>query len=146
MEIEALSIDTINAVVGLTLELWPDCSPDEERENYRHLLDSSNEVCYLVKTGSDYIAFILVGCRYDYVEGSTQLPVAYIEGIYVKPAYRQQGVAARLIQVAENWARQKGLTQIGSDTELTNKGSIDFHKKLGFNEVERIVCFIKDLP
>ncbi|WP_461128705.1 aminoglycoside 6'-N-acetyltransferase [Spirosoma aerophilum] len=145
MYIELLSTYTLDAVVDLVLELWPDCTRDEELENYAQLLDSANEACYLVKAGDDYIAFVHVSCRHDYVEGADELPVAYIEGIYVKPAFRKQGIADKLIAVSEDWARQKGLTQIASDTDVTNTASIAFHKKVGFEEVERIVCFIKDL-
>lgn len=73
------------------------------------------------------------------------MPVAYIEGIYVKPAYQKQGIAKELVKIAENWVKEKGFTQIASDTESGNLGSIDFHTKSGFTEVERIVCFIKNL-
>ncbi|MCX6216631.1 aminoglycoside 6'-N-acetyltransferase [Spirosoma sp.] len=145
MVIEPLSTHTINDVVELVLELWPDCIHDEELENYSLLLNSSNDACYLAKVGASYIAFILISIRHDYVEGSAESPVGYIEGIYVRPAYRKQGIANKLIRVAEDWAKQKGLTQLGSDTEITNSSSIDFHRNAGFKEVERIVCFIKDL-
>ncbi|ADB38349.1 aminoglycoside 6'-N-acetyltransferase [Spirosoma linguale] len=145
MVIEPLSTHTINDVVELVLELWPDCTHDEELENYSRLLNSPNDACYLAKVGASYIAFILISIRHDYVEGSDDSPVGYIEGIYVRPDYRKQGIANKLIRVAEDWARQKGLTQLGSDTEITNSSSIDFHRKAGFQEVERIVCFIKDL-
>ncbi|SOD82584.1 aminoglycoside 6'-N-acetyltransferase [Spirosoma fluviale] len=145
MEIEPLSRYTLNAVVDLVLELWPDCTFDEELQNYTRLIGSENDGCYLAKAGESYMAFVHVSRRHDYVEGSVALPVAYIEGIYVKRLYRKQGVAKKLIQAAEDWAKQKGLTQIASDTEITNITSIDFHKKAGFEEVERIVCFIKDI-
>lgn len=146
MEIKPLTSHTLKAFVDLVLELWPDCTFDEELENYTRLLESANDICYLAKVNQAYVAFVHVSCRYDYVEGATELPVAYIEGIYVKPPYRKQGIANKLIRRSEEWAKQKGLTQIASDTEIANKTSIDFHKKAGFDEVERIVCFIKDLP
>lgn len=146
MDIESLSTHTINAVVELVLELWPECLLDEELENYARILDSSNDACYLATVEGNYVAFILLSIRHDYVEGSADSPVAYIEGIYVKPDYRKQDIAKKLIRVAEDWAKQKEVKQIASDTEITNLASIDFHKKSGFHEVERIVCFIKDLP
>jgi aminoglycoside 6'-N-acetyltransferase I len=145
MEIERLSNHTLCALVDLVLELWPDCSFDEELASYTHLLVSSTEACYLAKAGEEPVGFVHVSTRTDYVEGAEASPVAYIEGIYVKPAFQKQGIAKKLIRVAEDWARQKGLTQIASDTEITNRTSVYFHKKVGFVEVERLVCFIKDL-
>ncbi|GAB3011290.1 aminoglycoside 6'-N-acetyltransferase [Spirosoma pulveris] len=146
MEIEPLSRYTLNAVVDLVLELWPDCDLNEELQNYARLLSSDNDACFVAKIEDSCVAFVHVSCRYDYVEGSVELPVAYMEGIYVKPAYRKQGIAQKLVRTVEDWAKHKGLTQLASDTELMNVASIDFHKKTGFEEVERIVCFIKDLP
>lgn len=145
MNIEVLSSNNLKQLTELVLEFWNDCSFDEEFESYKSIIDSENEICYVVKHQEDYIAFIHLSIRNDYVEGATELPVAYIEGIYVKPDYQKQGIAAALLKVAEDWAKQKGLDQIASDTDQNNLGSIDFHKKIGFTEVERIVCFIKDL-
>ena len=145
MQIEQLSIDNLTQLIELVLALWEDCEFEEEFENYKDIIDSENEICYLCKNQENYIAFIHVSTRNDYVEGAVDLPVAYVEGIYVKPTYQKHGIAKKLMNVAEDWAKQKGYKQLASDTEITNTGSIDFHKKMGFTEVERIVCLIKDL-
>jgi aminoglycoside 6'-N-acetyltransferase I len=79
------------------------------------------------------------------VEGATESPVAYVEGVYVKPAYQSQGIAKKLIDQAVDWANQRGITQLASDTNITNLQSIHFHKKIGFIEVGRIVCYIKNI-
>ena len=145
MTVEIISEANLKSLTKLTRELWPDCSFDEEFENYKHIIGARNEVCYLFKDRDEYIAFIQVSIRNDYVEGATDLPVAYIEAVYVKIEYQRQGIARKLIRVAEEWAKQKGVKQIASDTNITNLASINFHKKIGFEEAERIVCFIKDL-
>ncbi|MFW0736922.1 aminoglycoside 6'-N-acetyltransferase [Flavobacterium sp. T12S277] len=145
MNIEVISSQNLKQLVELVLELWNDCSFDEEFESYKSIIDSENEICYVVRDQEDYIAFVHLSTRNDYVEGAEDLPVAYMEAIYVKPAYQKQGIARRLTKVAEDWAKQKGFKQIASDTDLGNSASIDFHQKAGFTEVERIVCFIKNL-
>jgi aminoglycoside 6'-N-acetyltransferase I len=145
MKIEIVSEENLKQLTELVLELWDDCSFEEEFVNYKSIIDSGKEVCYLVKDQESYIAFVHVSIRNDYVEGATDLPVAYVEGIYVKPNYQKQGIAKKLIKVAEDWANQMGLKQLASDTDIANSNSIDFHNKTGFIEVERIVCFIKKL-
>lgn len=142
---EILSLQNIDNLMGLVQDLWEDCSFEEEFENYKSIIGSEEEICHLIKDKEAYIAFIHASIRNDYVEGSDELPVAYIEAIYVKPEYRQKGIAKNLIDAAENWAKQKGLKQIASDTEIDNIASIDFHRKVGFHEAGRIVCFIKEL-
>jgi len=145
MTIEKLSPDNIKHLLPLVLELWPDCVSEEEYEYYSGMISAEQDICYLAGIDDVYIAFIHLSVRNDYVEGADDLPVAYIEGIYVKPAYQRNGVAKQLVQLAENWAREKGIKQIASDTSVNNDQAIAFHKGLGFNEAERIVCFIRTL-
>ncbi len=125
--------------------LWNDADLSEETENFRQVLTSQEEVCFLAKEQDQYIGFIHVVIRHDYVEGATSSPVAYVEAVYVMPEFQRQGIAAKLMRRAEGWAREMGLRQLASDTSISNDLSIDFHKKVGFEEVERIVCFIKEL-
>jgi aminoglycoside 6'-N-acetyltransferase I len=145
MELQNLSAENLNNLVELVLELWVEDDFTEAYEHYQGILDTDQEACFLVKVREQFIAFIHIAIRNDYVEGATVLPVAYIEGLYVRPNFQQQGIARKLISAAETWAIQKGITQLASDTETTNEQSIIFHKKTGFTEVGRIVCFIKNL-
>ncbi|MCU0437466.1 MAG: GNAT family N-acetyltransferase [Raineya sp.] len=145
LKIEQLSSDNLTELTHLTLELWDDCVFEEEYAFYKSLIDKESDVCFLAKSENIFIGFIHVSARHDYVEGAENMPLAYIEGIYVKPDYQNRGVAKALITEAENWAKQKGFKQIASDTEVTNTSSIHFHKKIGFSEVTRIVCFIKNI-
>jgi len=143
--VEVISNKNLKNLTGLFLELWPDCDFDEELENCKEILSAENETCILIKVNSNYVAFIQLAIRSDYVEGSTHSPTAYIEGIYVKENYRHLGLSKKLLKLAEEWGKQKNCKQLASDTELSNSGSIEFHKRVGFQEVNRIVCFIKDI-
>ncbi len=145
MEIEILSAGNIHALAVLVPELWPECIFEEEYEKYSGIINAEDEICYLIKEQEQFAGFVHVAARHDYVEGADDLPVAYVEAIYVKPAYQQQGIATRLIHTAADWARQKGFKQMASDTGLVNNAAINFHKKAGFTEVERVVCFIRNL-
>lgn len=145
MQIEILSATNLNALIELALELWPDCEFEEEFPYYQSLIGSEKEVCYLVREEEIYLGFIHVSMRTDYVEGAIEFPVAYIEGLYVKPDCQKRGIGKELVNAGAAWGRQKGCKQFASDTELGNEMSIDFHKRIGFGEASRIVCFIKDL-
>ena len=50
-----------------------------------------------------------------------------------------------LMKAAEQWAQEKGFSELASDTETSNLKSIAIHKQLGFEETERVVCFLKQL-
>ncbi|AEI49114.1 aminoglycoside 6'-N-acetyltransferase [Runella slithyformis] len=145
MHIELLSADNCQALTELALELWPDAVFEEEYEEFAALIESENDRCCLAREGEEYMGFAHISIRREYVEGADDLPVAYVEGIYVRPRYQKQGIAKQLMAVAEAWARQKGLTQLASDTPADNSASIHFHTNIGFTEAGRIVCFIKEL-
>ena len=145
MEIEQLSEKNLKNLIDLVLELWPGCEFDEEFISYQDIINSENEVCFLAQENSTYVAFIHLSIRTNYVEGANDLPIAYIEAIYVNPNNQRLGFGNLLMKTAENWAKQKGYKQLGSDTEIYNSKSIDFHKKLGFEEANRVVCFIKNI-
>ncbi len=88
--------------------------------------------------------FVEVGSR-PYAEGCETSPVAYLEGWYVDPDDRRAGLGTRLIEAAEAWARSHGFREIASDTELENGISLGAHLALGYEEVERQICFRKRL-
>ena len=51
----------------------------------------------------------------------------------------------RLIEAAEQWARSRGCTEMGSDAEIANTLSHRAHAALGYEEIERVVSFAKRL-
>jgi aminoglycoside 6'-N-acetyltransferase I len=50
-----------------------------------------------------------------------------------------------MTQAAENWVREKGCTEVASDTWLDNEPSIRAHLNMGYHEVERLIHFVKRL-
>jgi aminoglycoside 6'-N-acetyltransferase I len=135
----------VDEAAGMFLELWPDVEFDEEVIYLREVIRSTSEDCFLLNLDGNYIGFILLNVRTDYVEGATSKQVAYIEGIYVREPYRRMGQASRMIEFAERWAREKGCSELGSDTEIDNQKSQEMHKNSGFKEVNRVVHYIKKL-
>lgn len=144
-QIVLLSDKTIDPLTALSLELWPECSYDEEKEQWQQLLHAADQYCALAKVNDIYVGFIHISIRYSYVEGADTDKTAYLEGIYVKPAYRNHQIATSLLKSGEAWARSKDITELGSDTEINNQISQLFHQQAGFKEVNRIVCYIKTI-
>jgi aminoglycoside 6'-N-acetyltransferase I len=80
-----------------------------------------------------------------YAEDCVTDRVAYLEGWYVVPDARRQGVGRALIKAAELWAREQGCSEFGSDAVLDNEISAAAHRALGFTETVQIRCFRKQL-
>lgn len=140
--IVAVNQNNVYDWAALCIELWP----DHELEDFlKEWYEKALPYEYIYYLNDTPIAFLSLSIRLDYVEGCNSSPVAYLEGIYVKPNYQRQGIAKVLIDFAKNWALEKGLNELASDCELNNHNSELFHKKVGFKEVNRIICFTMDL-
>ena len=146
MSIEPLTAESLAEFARLALELWPECTYEEEYRNAEKLLGSEKDAVFLGKTpDGEHMAFIMLSLRYEYVEGTDSAPVGYIEGIYVQPSYRKHGIARMLVETGEEWCRKQGCREMASDAEIRNVDSQAFHEQMGFEEVNRVVCYRKGL-
>jgi aminoglycoside 6'-N-acetyltransferase I len=125
--------------------LWPDAPIEYLNFDMDDRL-ADRDYAVFVASGEDgeLVAFIEVGLR-DYGEGCETSPVGYIEAWYVDEHIRGQRVGREIVRVAEEWAREKGCSEMASDTWLENEASIAAHWKLGYEEADRLVHFVKRL-
>ena len=125
-------------------QLWPDLT-DEENLAEVDVLTAGYESAVFVceRPGAGLCGFLEMSTRTDYVEGCDTSPVAYIEGWYVDDDMRHKGLGGRLVAAGEEWAHDKGLSEIGSDAEVSNEASILAHQKLGYSVVSKNVHFRK---
>lgn len=126
--------------------LWPNSSAINTIEIERYFAGTSKDIreCFLIGLPEKPVGFIELNIR-NYAEGSNNQRVPYVEGWYVDKSHRGKGLGKLLMEKAESWARANGFTEIASDAEIENTRSIAVHKKLGFVETDRIVCFLKKL-
>lgn len=108
------------------------------------LADEDKAVFLACSADGQLVAFVEAGLH-NYAEGCDTSPVGYIEAWYVDPHVRGQKLGRELIYTAEQWARDKGATEMASDTWLDNHASIQAHLKMGYEEVDRLVHFVKQL-
>lgn len=124
--------------------VWPEAEDEYLLFDMDEALASQVDLIFMAFV-NDQPAGMLEASIREYAEGCDSSPVGYIEAWFVYGDYRRTGVAAELVKAAENWAREKGCTEMGSDTWLDNEVSIKAHQKLGYYEVERLVHFAKRL-
>ena len=128
----------------LAAKMW-DHPEDELAAEFDQLLSGREAACFLCRDGEKSVGFAQCHLRHDYVEGTEESPVGYLEGVYIEPEYRMQGCARALLAACENWAREMGCREFASDCELDNRESLHFHLSAGFQEANRIICFVKEL-
>ena len=146
MNISIITPADLQDWLEMSLDLWPEENKEEMSGFLETFLDEPKYHNFISRDENGLATgFINLSLRSDYVEGSSGSPVVFIEGIYVKPDFRKQGIARKLMEAGEEWGRQQGCAEMGSDAYADNLVSRAFHKKAGFTEAPPIVVFIKGI-
>ena len=130
-------------------DLWPEGTADEHARDIDAFFGGRSQmplaVLVALDASGEVVGFAELSIR-PYAEDCVTDRVAYLEGWYVAPHARRQGVGGALIAAAERWAIAQGCTEFGSDALIENELSAAAHIALGFEETVRIRCFKKTLP
>ncbi|MDN5214736.1 GNAT family N-acetyltransferase [Fulvivirgaceae bacterium BMA12] len=141
-----LHSEDFEQLLKMSQKLWTDFDEEELKNLLKEMTQlEKNRILMAKRADGENVGFSIFSIRTDYVEGADKSPTGYLEGIYIEPPYRKNGIAKEFLRIGEMWCKEKGCTQIGSDTWLTNKASREFHKKIGFWEEEEIVHFLKNI-
>ena len=62
---------------------------------------------------------------------------AVMENLVVKEEFRRSGVGRALVEMAHQWALDKGITQVELNVWEFNKGAVAFYEKFGYTTASR---------
>ena len=124
--------------------LWPEETPQGHAEWTATILAAGDYWAFIAEADGAPAGFAEVAVR-KYANGCESAPVPFLEGIWVEPQFRRQGVGRRLIIHVEEFLTSRGFRELGSDTQLENLESQAAHVGWGFAETERVVYFRKPL-
>jgi aminoglycoside 6'-N-acetyltransferase I len=132
---------------SLRRSLWPDTSESDHACETTQLLAEPRRYATVIAVSSEgnALGFAEAAIRHDYVNGCDTSPVVFLEGIYVVPSARRQGIAAALSRAIEKWGRSNSCAEFASDTAVDNLQAQALHRALGFDETERVVFFRRRL-
>lgn len=105
----------------------------------------SDAAVFVIDRGDGSLGgFVEAGSR-SVVDGCRTSPVGYLEAWYVDEDLRRRGYGANLIDAAEQWSRDQGYSEMGSDALIDNEVSHASHRALGYEEVSRVITYRKSL-
>ncbi len=129
----------------MTLDLWPEEEASDMDDLFLDIINDPLKTTLMAWARSEAVGLVYLSSRQDHVEGALTYPIGYIEGIYVVPSLRRSAVGQSLVVQAEIWCQKMGYHQLASDVEIGNDASQNFHGKMGFEEINRVICYCKKL-
>lgn len=145
VQIKKAYAESSEAIAIMAVKMWTSHTVEELVKGFAKAVNDPGSAVFIMTDDNKAVGFAQCGLRHDYVEGTQSSPVGYLEGIFVEEPYRKQGCAKQLLARCEEWARGKGCSEFGSDCEINNEISRQFHLGAGFREANRIICFTKNL-
>ena len=141
MEIRPLNKADVEAWIDMRHRLWPD---HERYELVGETVDwAHGKLCvFIAETGDGLVGFAEV-TMHDRAPGCTTSPVGYLEGWWVEPNHRREGIGTALLDASEAWSREYGATEFASDAHVDNEVSRVVHTAVGFVEKRAVVHFHK---
>ena len=115
---------------------------DQEMET---IIKHGNCSCFCIQNvNAETIGLVELSER-NVVDGCLSSPVAYLEGLYLKPEYQGKGLGRKAMKLIITLCRDKGFSELATDTNFENLRARAFYKALGFEELENIVGFRIDV-
>src|SRR5688500_2360463 len=126
--------------------LWDATSDEDHKSEMLDILEhTDSQYVLFAQTDSGRLIGLLEASIRPYVEDCETDHVGYLEGWFVEPEFRKQGIGRELVRQAELWAIEKGCTEMASDAEIGNDMSLAAHLNLGYTETSRLVHLRKEL-
>lgn len=115
-------------------------SREEVERRLSHITRDEDHAVYVaVRPGGEVLGWVHV-CASYLAEGD---PEAEIGGLVVDEAHRGSGVGKRMMQRAEQWAREKGLRSVYLRSNIIRKDAHEFYEKLGYSIIKTQYAFRK---
>jgi aminoglycoside 6'-N-acetyltransferase I len=128
----------------MRMALWPGSDPDEQKREIEHFL-ADPPLPPLPDLHAAFVSTRAVGGLCGLVEvaihseapGCVTDRIGYLEAWFVDSDYRRLGIGRALAEMAEEWARSQGCSEMASDTDPSYPTSPAAHAALGYGEVQR---------
>ena len=107
----------------------------EHKSHLIYLAENPNNHIFIAAANENLIGYLAIQIRQrqPFME-----KLAEISEIYIEPAFRHLEIADKLFDKSLEWAKEKGIKWIAMPIYCKDESAINFWKKRGFSETERI--------
>lgn len=145
MEIRRYKASDWEEWVRMNRALFPGLSLKADEAEMRATIARTDAAVFVIDRGDGRLAGYVEAGERSIADGCESSPVAYIEAWYVDPDVRRSGYGRSLLEAAEQWARDRGRSEMASDALIDNHVSHEAHRKSGYEEVDKVITYRKTL-
>ncbi|MDZ4861213.1 MAG: GNAT family N-acetyltransferase [Candidatus Hydrogenedentes bacterium] len=129
----------------LRCALWPTCTRAEHEAEQDWWLEQADVAVFVVKSDDGSLIGFAETSIHTEAPGCSTDRIGFLEGWYVEEAYRKRGIGRALNDAVEQWARERGCTEMASDTGPEYPDSHAAHLGIGYCEAGDPFNFFKRL-
>ena len=137
-KVEASDADSVARLSG---ELGYPASVATMAQRIQCVMASPDRATYVASIDSAVVGWIDVFEVLHLQSGAS----AEIGGLVVSSQYRSAGIGARLVQHAEQWARERGLVRVIVRSRSTREAAHRFYLREGYEQTKTSAVFAKTL-
>lgn len=136
--------DCITELMNLLHKLHVDARPDMymdvdsvyDRNTFLEMLSDKDVISIAYEEKGVVIGICFASVKYK--SGMVDMKTAYIDAVVVREEYRNNGIAKKLMNEVEKWARELGVKRIDLMVWSFNKNAINLYESLKMNE-QRVI-------
>jgi ribosomal protein S18 acetylase RimI-like enzyme len=115
------------------------------REALGKIIKSEDSEIFVAEVAGKLAGLIEVYVRQDGDEATlVKYQYAELQSLMVSGPFRRNGVGTRLVEVAQQWAREKGATEMRLGVWEFNEAAREFYEAVGFRTLKRRM--VAELP
>ncbi len=113
---------------------------EDDARNIKEALTDYSKVIFIDYENEIPVAFARCSLREEDVK-----PTGYVEQITIKRNYQNKGLAKRLLNKCEIWAKDRGCQKLTANCNIDDQHAIEMYNHSGFSETDKIAYFSKEL-
>jgi aminoglycoside 6'-N-acetyltransferase I len=141
------NIDDLKIVTELSIKMCEgDYCGEHDDDDVLNAIQNPKMATFIAFDADKAVGFSRADIRHESIWTENDIgPWGHLDGIFVLSEYRNQGISQVLATMCEDWARENGCVEFGSDCDFDNDMSLVFHLKAGFKVTHRLIHFSKKL-
>lgn len=128
-------------IARLATQLGYPASANEIRPRLQRVLASGNDVVFVAESGGELAGWIH-GFLSQLLESNHRVEIG---GLVVDASLHRQGFGRELVRRVEDWARERGVTELSVRCRTTRPEAHQFYERLGYRAAKTQIAFRKQI-